>query len=286
DAKVNLNSALINTTHLPIALSLKKPVDLKSVDIAAAVKGQDAHLSNLSFQVFNGEVRGQGSLTFGSDSPPFTGKATIQGVQLGPALEALAVIPIVISGTAGADLVLQGRGFSLPDLTKTLEGTSHVAVKDGKIEGVNLVQEAISILKVAGISLDDAKATVFSTFETDLAIHEGTIYVQRLLLDSDDFQAMGRGTIGFDQILNLKLTMNFSQALSEKTIGSSPSARFLLTKGQLTVPLLVTGTLQSPSYGLDSNLLTGKIQEQMKEKVKEAIGDLLKGSAKPGDLKP
>jgi AsmA protein len=60
----------------------------------------------------------------------------------------------------------------------------------------------------------------------------------------------------------------------------------VLTKGQLTVPLLVTGTLQSPSYGLDSNALTGKVQEQMKEKVKEAIGDLLKGSAKPGDLKP
>src|SRR5262245_19929780 len=228
DAKVNLNSPIINTAHLPIALPLKKPVDLKSVDIAAAIKGQDAHLSNLSFQVFNGGVRGQGSLTFGSDSPPFTGKATIQGMQLGPALEALAVTPIVVSGTAGADLVLHGRGFSLSELTKTLEGTSHIAVKDGKIEGVNLVQEAISILKVAGISLDDANATVFSIFETDLAFHEGIIYVQRLLLDSHDFQATGRGTIGFDQTLNLKLTMNLSQALSQKTIGSSSSARFLL----------------------------------------------------------
>jgi AsmA protein len=31
--------------------------------------------------------------------------------------------------------------------------------------------------------------------------------------------------------------------------------------------------------------LTGKIQEQVKEKLKEALGDLLKGSTKPDDLK-
>ena len=285
DAKVNVNSPVINTANFPIALPLKKPVELKNVEIAAAVKGQDAHLSNLSFQLFDGQVKGQGHLTSGSDSPPFIGKATIQGLQLGPALDALAATQVSISGTAGADLTLQGRGFSMPDLTKTLEGTSHVAVKDGKIEGVNLLQEAISILKVAGISLDGAKATVFSTFETDLAIKEGIINVQRLLIDSHDFQATGAGTVGFDQTLNLNVTLNLSQALSQKLTGSSPVARLALAEGRLNVPLLITGTVQSPSYGLDSKALTGKVQEQVREKVKEVIGDLLKGSTKPDNLK-
>jgi AsmA protein len=51
------------------------------------------------------------------------------------------------------------------------------------------------------------------------------------------------------------------------------------------VPLLITGTAQAPSYGLDSKALTGKVQEQVKEKVIEAMGDLLKGSTKLDDLK-
>ena len=285
DATVTINSPVINTAHVPIALPLNKQVELKNLEIAAAVKGQNAHLSNLSFQLFDGQVKAQGGLTSGSDSPPFTGKVTIQGLQLGPALDALAATQVSISGTAGADLALQGRGFSMQDLTKTLEGTSHVAVKDGKIEGVNLLQEAISALKVAGISLNDAKVTAFSTIETDLAIKEGIINVQRLLMDSHDFQATGAGTVGFDQTLNLKVTLNLSQALSQTIAGSSPSARLALTEGRLNVPLLITGTMQAPSYGLDSKALTGKIQEQVKEKVKEAIGDLLKGSTRPDDLK-
>jgi AsmA protein len=111
------------------------------------------------------------------------------------------------------------------------------------------------------------------------------IHVQRLLMDSHDLQATGNGTVGFDQTLNLKVTLNLSQTLSQKIVGSSPAARLALTEGRLNVPLLITGTLQAPSYGLDSNALTGRVQEQMKENVKEVIGDLLRGSTKPGDLK-
>lgn len=51
------------------------------------------------------------------------------------------------------------------------------------------------------------------------------------------------------------------------------------------MPLLITGTAQAPSYGLDLKVLTGKVQEQVKEKVIETMGDLLKGSTKLDDLK-
>jgi AsmA protein len=285
DAKVNLSSPAINTANFPVALPLKTPVELKTLEIAAAVKGQDMHVGNLSFHLFDGQVKGQGSLTSGSNSPPFTAKVTIQGLQLGPALESLATTPVSISGTAEADLTLQGRGFSMPDLTKALKGTSHIAVKDGKIEGVNLLQEAISLLKVAGISLDHANVTAFSRMETDLTINEGVIDVQRLLIDSYDFQATGAGSVGFDQTLNLRVALNLSQALSQKIAGSSPAAQLALTEGRLNLPLLITGTVQAPSYGVDSKVLTGRAQEQVKEKMKEALGDLLKGSTKRDDLK-
>jgi len=285
NATVNISSPVINTANLPMTLPLNKPVDIKDLRIAVEIKGQEAKLTALSFHLFDGQVKGEGTLIAGSDALPFNSTMTIQGLQLGPALDAVAATQVSISGTAGADLALQGRGFSMPDLTRSLEGTSHIAVKDGKIEGVNLLQEAISILKVAGISLDNAKATVFSTIETDLAIKQGIINVQHLLMDSHDFQATGGGTIGFDQTLNLTMHLNLSQGLSQKIAGASPVVKLAMKEGRLSLPLIITGTVQAPSYGLDSKALTGKIQEQVKEKVKEALGDLFKGSTKPDDLK-
>jgi len=254
--------------------------------VNADLKGQEARLSNLSFQLFNGQAKAQGGMSMGSPAPPFNGKATIQGLQLGPALAALSPdSKLTMSGTAAADVAVAGRGFSMPDLTKALEGPGHLEVKDGKIDGVNLMGEAVALLQVVGISLDQAKATAFSTVETDFMIKQGIVNVQKLLMDSHDFQATGNGTVGFDQTLNLAMNMNLSQALSQKIAGSSPVAKLALKDGRLRLPLLLTGTVQNPSYGLDAKGLTGKVQQQVQEKAKEAVKGLLEGTTKPEDLK-
>ena len=274
----------IDTANVPAALPLKKPVELKDVKVAAEVKGQDLRLTDLSFHVFEGKVAAQGGLTSGAAAPPFNGKVTLDGLQLGPALDAVADVPVTVTGTAGATLSLKGQGFAMPDLTRALEGAGHVGVKDGKIDGVNLLQEAVSILKVVGISVGEAKATAFSTIETDIAIRQGVVMLQNMLMDSHDFQATGGGTLGFDHALNMTVNLRLSEALSQQVAGSSPVARLAVKEGRLTLPLLIGGTLEAPSYGLDMKGLTGKVQEQIKQKAEEAIGGLLKGTTKPTDL--
>lgn len=284
-AKVVANSKLINSSDLPVTIPVKKPVEIKDLQVAAEMKGTDARLTNLSLQVFNGLLRGQGILGLGSPAPPFSGKLSLQGLQLGPALQVLGTDQVSMSGTAAGEVTLSGRGFTQPDLVKALEGSGHVAVKEGRLEGINLLQEAATLLKVAGVTLDNVKATAFSTIESDVVVKQGLINVQRLLMDSHDFQATGGGIVGFDQSLNLKLNLSLSQALSQKISSGSPIAKVAMSGGRLTLPLLITGSAQAPSYGLDTRMFAGKVQEQVKEKVKGAVDDLLKGKAKPDDLK-
>ncbi|HEX7766479.1 MAG TPA: AsmA-like C-terminal region-containing protein, partial [Nitrospira sp.] len=281
---LTVTAPAINTANLPMTLPLKKPVEVKNFKLAAETKGQDLGLRDLSFELFGGTIAAQGGLVSGPAAPPFNGKLAVQSLQLGPAIDAVAETPVSISGTAGANLSIKGQGFAMPDLTRALEGAGHVAVKDGKIDGVNLLQEAVSILKVAGVSVGDAKATAFSTIETDLSIKQGVVMLQNLLMDSHDFQATGGGMIGFDHALNMTVNLRLSEALSQQVAGSSPVARLAVKEGRLTLPLLIGGTLEAPSYGLDMKGLTGKVQEQIKQKAEEAIGGLLKGTTKPKDL--
>ena len=284
-AKVTATSKLVNTADLPIVLPLKKPVEIKDLQAAAELKGQEARLTNLTLQLFGGFLRTQGTLGLGTPTPPFTGTVSLQGLQVGPALQAVGTDQVSVSGTANAELALSGRGFTHPDLVKALAGTGRMSVREGKIEGINLLQQAAMLLKVVGVSLDNVKATAFSTIESDLVIKQGQIGLQRVLIDSHDFQATGGGTIGLDQSLDMKLNLNLSQALSQKIAAGSPIAKVAMTNGRLSLPLVITGSTQAPSYGLDTKMFAGKVQEQVKEKVKGAVGDLLKGSAKPEDLK-
>ncbi len=283
-AAITVTSPAINTANLPMTLPVKKPVEAKNFKLVVETKGQALALRDLSLELFGGTLAMQGGLVSGSVAPPFNGKLSLQGLQLGPAIDAVAETPISVSGTAGADVSVKGQGFRISDLTNTLEGGGHVAVKDGKIEGVNLLQEAVSILKVAGIAVGEAKATAFSTIETDLAITKGVVTLSNMLMDSHDFQATGGGTIRFDHALNMTVNLRLSEALSQQIAGASPVARLAMKDRRLALPLLIGGTLEAPTYGLDMKGLIGKAQEQIQKKVEEAVGGLLKGTTKPQDL--
>ena len=285
-ARVMVSSPSVDTADLPVESGLKKSVEIRNIEMNADLKGQEVRLSNLSLEVFNGQVKAQGGTSLGTSTPPFNGKLTVQGVQMGQALGAVdPQSPLLISGRAAADVAVAGRGFSWVDLTSALEGPGHVEIKDGKIEGVNLIGEATALLKVAGISLEQAKATAFSTIESDFMIKQGRVNAQKILMDSHDFQATGHGTVGFDQTLNLAMNLNLSQTLTQKIAGSSPLVKAASLGGRLRLPLLITGTLPRPSFALDARGLTGKVQEQVQEKAKDTVEGLMQGTTKPADLK-
>jgi uncharacterized protein involved in outer membrane biogenesis len=276
EARLMAVAPTIDTVDLPIVLRLRRPVEVKDVKLSAGMKGQHATVDNLSLNVFGGQLLSQAGLTLGSSSPPFDGKINLEHVQLAPVVEAL-MDKLTVSGTANAHITLQGRGFSKMDLMSGLDGNGSFAVKDGKIEGVNLLQEAVALLKAAGIALDTTKATVFSTIEGNFGLKQGVIHVERFLMDSHDFQATGAGAIGLDQTLNLNTKLSVSEALSKQMVTATPALRMAMAGNRMTVPMLITGTAQSPVYALDTKALTGKVQEQVKEQVRGAVDDLLKG---------
>ncbi|MGH7233773.1 MAG: AsmA family protein [Nitrospiraceae bacterium] len=272
EIKLTATAPSVKSDDLPIALPLRKPIEATDIRLIADMNGSEAHLQNLAMTVFDGRLFAEGGLTLGSASPPFDGQIVLEKMQLGPILNAFAD-QVSAGGTAGMQLVVRGRGLTMPDLTKTLIGTGRFTVKDGKIEGVNLLEPVFDVLKAAGIKQDQIKATVFSTMQGDLTIKDGLVNVERFLVDSHDFQATARGTIGFDQALNLRANVNVSEALSKQIAGAAPVAKLALSKGRMSVPLIIAGTAQSPSYTLDGKAMGAKASAR----VKETLSEVLKG---------
>lgn len=141
------------------------------------------------------------------------------------------------------------------------------------------MNEAAALLQVVGMPLGSLKETVFSSVDADFVVNQGTIQIKRLFLESHDFQATATGTIGFDQSLNIKADLHLSESVSRNILSESPVARLAMKSGRLTVPMLISGTTQSPSYALDLRAVGTRVKEQVKEKV----GELLKGEGGPAE---
>jgi AsmA protein len=283
-AHATLTAKGLNTGDLPVAVPFKKPVQISGLHAAVEATAREARVSGLVFEVFNGSVRGQGGMGFGSVAPPFQVNLLAEGLQLHPIADAAGLAPLSAGGTAAANLAMRGRGATTQDITKTLEGTGTVAIKNGTLQGFNLMQEVAALLKAVGFSQEQLRATVFSTINGDFSVRQGVATVQRLVAESHDFQAAGNGTVGLDQTLHLRLNLNLAPSLSRRIAAASPIAQIALSEGRLSVPLVITGTLRSPSYGLDTKMFAGKVQEQATRKAREAVEDLLEGKTSPEDL--
>jgi AsmA protein len=275
NVRLAIRSPVVSTAGLPGGSALKKPIEAKDLQMDVEAKDSRIRLSNLSFNLFEGQLKMQGGMTTGSDSPPFDGKLQVQGLPLKPVLDAVGTEKVSISGTAGAQLAVHGLGFSIPDLTGSLAGTGHIEAKDGKIEGINLLKEAFTLLRLVGIQHDITNATAFSIIESDLSINHGIITVERLRMDSNDFQATVTGTIGFDQKLNLRAKLNLSEGLSKSISRSANVAKIAMTGNRITVPMIITGTVSAPVYALDTKAMGAKVQERVKKKAKEKVRELL-----------
>lgn len=271
EAKLKLSAPAIETSALPLALPLRKSVNLTDLDVVAEVKNTEARLQNLSVNVFGGSIHGLGQASLGTQPLPFAAKLGLQGVQLGPAMDAVGTDKVSISGTTAAEVSAHGKGLSMPDLTQALDAAGHVIIKDGKIEGINILKEAMDVLTGIGVIENRGSTTLFSVAESDMQVHHGVVNIDRLKLLSQDFDATGKGTIGFNKVLNLKVTVNVSEALSKTVAGTSPVGKALLTRGRLSVPMIITGTTQAPAYALDKAALGAKAQEQLKGKLGEVL---------------
>lgn len=276
EATVKAAAPAVYSADLPVNLPLQKSVEVTDLKLIAHLKGQRATLETLTLALFGGQLSSQGAMTLGSPQPLFDGHVALQGVQLEPVLAAVTD-KFRGSGTAVADITLQGQGFSRPALVSDLRGNGSFVVKDGKIDGVNLLEQAVTLLKAVGVKVTTDPATVFSTIDGTFGIKNGVINVDRLLIDSHEFQGTATGTVTFDQALNLKVNLHLSEGLSKQIVSGAPAVRLAMTGDRLTVPLLITGTAQAPSYRLDAKALTGKVEQRVKEQVKEAVDDVLKG---------
>jgi AsmA protein len=270
-AKLKIHAPAINTSALPLSLPLRKPVTLTNIEMVAEIENPHARLQNLSLNLFGGSVRGQGQATLGSQPLPFAAKVNVQGVQLGPLMDAVGTEKVSMSGSTAADVSVQGKGMSMPDLTRALDGAGHVLIKDGKIDGVNILKEAMDLLTGIGIVENRGSATLFSSAESDLQVRQGVVTIDRFKLLSPEFEATGKGTIGFDKVLNLKVMVSVSETLSKTVTAAGPFGKALLTRGRLSVPMVITGTTQAPTYALDTAALGAKAQEQLKGKLGEAL---------------
>jgi len=179
----------------------------------------------------------------------FSSNVQVRNVNMGAMMAASPSTRGKLSGTG--ELNLQLLGSLGDDWRKSLSGTGHFAIRDGRLPGVNLAGVLESIARVTGVGGE----TPFSLIQGDLSIAQGLVLSRQIHLDSPhgtvDLHGSSslQGALDYDGqvVLAPSAAASGGQGAAE-AIGAIIGGVIRRDVGRITVPISIRGTLQDPKF--------------------------------------
>jgi AsmA protein len=173
-----------------------------------------------------------------------------------------------LDGTATVSATLQGRvGASL---IESVQGRARVEVADGVIREFPLLAYINTALRLAE---QEGRDTRFSRLTATLAIASGAATTDDLVLQASHLRVEAAGRIGADRSLSMRGTAAISPERSAEAIRSIRELAGLRNRrGEVEIPLTISGTFDDPSFTLDLEAVLKKgIADELRRRLLRII---------------
>ena len=252
-----------------------KAFGIQSQDISIQVNARNGNiaLGPNTAKLYGGTYNGRTTIDASGKVPRFQFTEKLANVQLGPFLKDAKLFERY-SGTGNVDLNLTGQGLDGPSITRTLNGTAAIALRDGKVQGVNLqklVNDARTVYdKVRGRDVEakpqPSDETAFQSLTANIKVTNGVAQNDDLKLVGPVVRAEGKGSADLVQEkIDYRLRVTLSEAAERKGT---------------TVPVTISGPFASPKYGVDVSEMfkeqAGESIQKKRESLEQKLGDKLK----------
>jgi AsmA protein len=172
----------------------------------------------------------------------------VRNLNMGELLAASPATRGKLSGTG--ELNLQLFGSLDNDWQKSLSGTGQLAIRDGRLPGINLTGALESATKLAGMSGE----TPFSVIQADLTIGQRRISSRQIHVDSPHGTVDLHGSCSLDGALEYDGQAVWTPGAAAGGQGAAGAVGAILGGvlrrdiQSVTVPIAIRGTLQDPKF--------------------------------------
>lgn len=269
--------------------------NLKLGNVALSVKARDGdvRVAPLSANLYGGSYQGNVAIDARGQTAKLQADQTLSGIQAEPLLTDLTGSS-KLAGRGDFKLAVTASGNDSAALTRTLDGKGSLALRDGKVKGVNIGR----LLRQAKVGFTEKvaeeEATDFAELTGSFTIAKGVVDNRDLQLKSPLFRIEGAGTAALPTE-----AIDYLVKTTVVATAKGQGGKDLAALSGLTIPIKVTGTFQNPKWapdftGIDLKDAAKALLEQggeLGDKAKEALQtdkleEKLKEKVDPGKLVP
>jgi len=257
---------------------------MKNVSFAIdAAKGL-IKLEPLAAQLYEGSYKGGVVLDARGKEARLALNTQLDKVQIAPLLKDTADNES-LAGAVSFEAALNAAGGDGPHVKQTMGGKGQFGIANGVFSGV----DAVAILRAVEqiieckcmVAVPKGGQTQFKSLNGTLAVKNGVIRNEDLLMNGEGFTISGRGMLVNLNDNSIKYDLKLAVAEQRTTTASNT---FKL--GGYEVPIACRGQVDSPSCLPDFGHILGDVaKDAAKKKIEKAVGKKLKGvlDGKNGD---
>lgn len=222
---------------------IKAPVTMENVAANLTLENGKLTLTQLDTGITGGTVAISGVVDASQAEPGITLKVTARQVEAGTLSQTLGLTKVLSGGKVDLDLDVAGTGNSVREIMAGLNGSTNLEMGQGRINNrfaEIVLADLVKLLTFSGTG--DSSNLNCMVVRFDFA--DGLATSKGLVVDTNGATIVGSGDIRLD---SEKLDMRFDPAAKETNLVN------------LAIPVLVGGTLASPSVAPDPAALAQSV---------------------------
>ena len=236
---------------------LARSVVLTNVKAKCVIDRGVIRLNPVSSNLFGGTQTGTIDADMRLANPSYLLNTKLSGVDVNKLLSTTTSLKDTLSGVLAGSGDLKFIQEPGGDIARTLNGNLTFDVSNGHVKNLNVLNELSKIGKFVRPAAQGDSGTDLKRLSGTLHIVNGVANTDNLAAILDAGSLSAKGSINFvNQGLDLHMTAVLASAVSQ-SVGGSQIGGYLNTalsnkKGELVLPVIVTGTLANPSFAPDA----------------------------------
>jgi len=253
---------------------------LADAQAKAALDRGIIRLAPVRAKLYGGEENGTIVVDTRTTPPTYSVTSTLDRVDANQLLSATSSLKRTLYGLLAANMSTSFTATSADSIARSLNGDLSLDLKNGKLVGIDLLHELANIGKFLSGGQAAKSFTNLVQLAGNFKVLNGVAHTDNLkaVIEGGTLAAIGDVNLA-DQSLNMKLTAVLSKAFSDRVggtgIGGYMSTALANNKGELVLPVIVSGSLQKPRLAPDLQALAQmKLQNLLPSTSNPAAGIL------------
>lgn len=245
---------------------------LSNVAVDVENKVGKVQLKKVYAQIFGGSVSVPGSLNATGKLPSIQISPKVENIDLDTVTRAFD-LPQTLSGKLNLNGTLSGSGLSTNAIKYRWNGNFKTRVDNARLNNLNLQQ---IIQQAAALTNKDVKTqqryeqyTELSQLNAEIALKQGMIIINKMLVDSKAIDIKGSGSVSLDK---LYCQIDLNVKLMEGWQGKKDLVEILEST---VIPVRIYGPCSNLGYKVDVEKI---LRDQLKNQATKAIDKYLGGS--------